>query len=213
MAGCCDPRGCDRVFSGRLAARRVSRYRARGLDADAGLMVDLLARGGIEGATVLEIGGGAGEIGIELLRRGAASVTNLELSPGYEAEAARLLAEGGLTGRVDRRLLDIAADPDAVAPADVVVLHRVVCCYPDPGTLLGAAADHTRRQLAFSHPRRNLATRVLAAGQNLPHRLLGRDFRVFAHPPAQMLAVLDQHGLHPTPAHRGAVWQVTTATR
>jgi magnesium-protoporphyrin O-methyltransferase len=201
------------MFTGRFAARMASRYRKKGLDPTARRMVDLLAQGDLTGATVLEIGGGVGEIGIELLRRGAASATNLELSPGYEAEAARLAAEAGLTGRVHRRLHDIAADPDAVAPADVVVLHRVVCCYPDYATLLGAAADHTRRQLAFSHPPRNPMSRAVVATQNLLFRLRGSDFRVFAHPPDAMLTVLDRRGLHPGRAHRGLVWQLSTATR
>ena len=45
--------------------------------------------------------------------------------------------------------------------ADVVVLHRVVCCYPDYERLLGAAADHSRRLLVFSHPPRNVASRAI----------------------------------------------------
>ena len=45
--------------------------------------------------------------------------------------------------RIERRILDIAVDPQDVEAADVVVLHRVVCCYPDVGRLLAAAADHT----------------------------------------------------------------------
>src|SRR5215212_3625890 len=103
MSGCCDPRGCDRMFDDRFAKHQATRYRKKGLDRTARRMVDLLAERGVDGATVLEIGGGVGDIQIELLRLGAASATNLELSPGYEAEAARLLDETGLTGRVDRR--------------------------------------------------------------------------------------------------------------
>ena len=121
-------------------------------------MVDLLAEAGVDGATVLEIGGGVGEIEIELLERGAASATGLELSPAYDADAARLLAEKGLGRAVRRRLLDLAAEPDAVEPADVVVLHRVVCCYPDYARLLSAAAGDARRQLVFSHPPRNVVS-------------------------------------------------------
>ena len=110
---------------------------------------------------MLEIGGGVGEIQLELLRRGAASATNLELSPGYEPEAAALIEEAGVGDRVQRRLVDIAMDPAAVEPADIVVLHRVVCCYPDVAKLLGAAADHARRQLVFSHPPRNMMSRAV----------------------------------------------------
>src|SRR5688572_16023398 len=118
-------------------------------------MVDFLAERGVEGATVLEVGGGVGEIQIELLKRGAASAVTLELSPAYDDEATQLLREAGLEGRVERRLHDIAEDPEAVEPADVVVLHRVVCCYPDYERLLGVAAQHARRLLVFSYPPRN----------------------------------------------------------
>ena len=201
------------MFNPRFAKRMAARYRKRGLDKTARRMVELLRQAGVQDATVLEIGGGVGEIHFELLRGGAASATNLELSPAYDAEAARLIAEAGLADRVQRRLVDIAADPTAVEPADIVVLHRVVCCYPDYATLLGVAADHTRRQLVFSHPPRNPLSRAVVATQNLLLRLSGREFRTFAHPPAAMLAVLAEHGLRPSAAYRGPVWQVAAATR
>jgi hypothetical protein len=44
-------------------------------------------------------------------------------------------------------------------------------------------------------------------------RLSGREFRVFAHPPTAMLAVLADHGLHLTAAHRGPMWHVAAVTR
>jgi len=72
-------------------------------------MVDFLAGNGLDGATVLEIGGGVGEIGIELLRRGAASVTNVELSSAYDVEARRLADRAGVAERVHRLIVDVAA--------------------------------------------------------------------------------------------------------
>jgi 16S rRNA G966 N2-methylase RsmD len=201
------------MFNARFARSMAARYRKRGLDKTARAMVELLAQDGVQNATVLEIGGGVGEIQLELLQRGAASATNLELSPAYDAEAARLLAEAGLTERVQRRLVDIAADPAAVGPADIVVLHRVVCCYPDPAKLLGAAADLARHQLVFSYPPRNAVSRAVVATQNLLLRLAGRDFRTFAHPPQVMLDVLARHGMHVSAVHRGRVWQVAAVTR
>jgi predicted RNA methylase len=130
----------------------AKRYREKGLDKTAQLMVEFLEQRGIEGSTVLEVGGGVGEIQIELLKRGAARAVNLELSPAYEEEATRLLREAGLEERAERILHDVAADPADVVPADVVVLHRVVCCYPDFERLLGAAADHARRYLSSATP-------------------------------------------------------------
>jgi magnesium-protoporphyrin O-methyltransferase len=208
VGSCCDPRGCDEFFGDGFARKMAARYRKRGLDRTSRRMVEFLAAQGLAGSTVMEIGGGVGEIQIELLKHGAERTVNLELVGAYDGEAQRLLAEAGLADRAERRLHDIAMDPGGVEPADVVVLHRVVCCYPDYERLLGAAADHARRLLVFSHPPRNLVSRALFAAQNAFFRLRGSDFRTFAHPPAAMLAVLDARGLEQEYAHRGLVWQV-----
>ena len=176
-------------------------------------MVEFLESRGLEGATVLEIGGGVGEIQIELLKRGAAHAVNLELSPAYEHEAQLLLREAALEERAERRLHDIAEEPDGVEAADIVVLHRVVCCYPDYERLLGAAAQRARRLLVFSYPPRNAVSRLLIGAENLVFRLRRREFRSFAHPPAAMLGLLDERGLRRTFAHHTLVWQVAGLER
>jgi 16S rRNA G966 N2-methylase RsmD len=205
---CCDSRGCDEFFGSGFAGRMARRYRRRGLDRTARRMVEFLEGRGLAGATVLEIGGGVGEIQLELLKRGADRAINLELSPAYEQEAAELLREARLGERVERRFHDIAVDPGAIEPVDVVVLHRVVCCYPDYERLLNAAADHARRLLVFSHPPRNPVSRMILGAENLAFRVARKEFRTFAHPPSAMRAVLEQRGLHRTFAHRGLPWQV-----
>jgi magnesium-protoporphyrin O-methyltransferase len=213
MARCCDARGCDELFGSRFARRMAQRYRKRGLDRTARRMVGFLEAAGIADATVLEVGGGVGEIEIELLKRGALRSVNLELSSAYDAEAHRLLAEAGLEGRAERRLHDIAVEPEGVQTADVVVLHRVVCCYPDYELLLAAAAGRARRLLVFSYPRRNAVSRAWIALQNTGFRLARKQFRTFVHPPAEMLAVLEACGLDPAFTHRGIAWQVAGLRR
>lgn len=146
MGECCGPgEGYQTTFGDRFARRVARRYQKHGLNKTQLQLVGFLAERGLEDASVLEIGGGLGEIQIELLRRGAAKVTNLEISEGYEPRASELLEASGMTDRVDRRILDIATSPEQVDAADVVVLHRVVCCYPTtngssepPATMRGA---------------------------------------------------------------------------
>ena len=206
--GCCNARGCDKVFGESFGRRIAKRYRKKGLDKTARRMVAFLDSRGIEGATVLDVGGGVGEIGLELLEAGAARAVNLELSPAYEEEGRRLFREHGLEERVTWRLHDIAADPDAIEPADIVVLHRVVCCYPDYRRLLGAAADRARRFVVFSYPPRTLLSRLFVAGANLVTRVFRAEFRAFAHPPSAMLAVLEERGFRRVLTHRALVWQI-----
>ena len=61
-----------------------------------------------------------------------------EASVAYDAEAARLLREAGVEGRVERRRHDIAANPTGVEPADVVAQIRAM-----PASALAAALGAT----------------------------------------------------------------------
>jgi magnesium-protoporphyrin O-methyltransferase len=201
------------MFGAGFARHVAKKYRRRGLDAAASRMVDFLAREGLIGASVLEIGGGVGEIGVELLKRGAEKATTLELSSSYDDEARRLAEDAGVAERAHRKVTDIATPPDDVEPADLVVLHRVVCCYPDYERLLGAAADHCRSRLAFSHPPRNIISRGVLGTQNTRLRLLGREFRAFAHPPAAMVGLVVAHGMRLVMVHPGRIWQVEGLAR
>lgn len=201
------------MFGASFARHVATRYRRRGLDGPSRRMVEWLAAQGIEGASVLEIGGGVGEIQLELLRRGAARSTNLELSPAYDAEAAALAAEAGVADRVERRLGDVAVNPDAAEPADVVVMHRVVCCYPDVEALVGAAAEHARRAVVFTHPPRNIVSRAMLRAGNLGFQVMGREYRAFVHSPAVMARVLEEHGFAVRHLPSGPIWHVLAATR
>jgi magnesium-protoporphyrin O-methyltransferase len=207
MTSCCGPGDCEKVFTSRYARRKARELRTTGLDDTAAQMAEFLVGQGIDGASILEIGGGVGGFHTELLRRGAAHATNIELSGAYESEAAQLLAELRLEDRVNRRLGDIVTDSEAVAPADVVLLHRVVCCYPDFEGLLGAAADHARRMVVFSFPRRNILTRVQTSIENGGYALRRRRFRTFVHSPDAMADVLPMHGHTVVQTGRSRMWE------
>jgi magnesium-protoporphyrin O-methyltransferase len=207
VASCCDPGGYERVFGPRFARSLAKRYRRRGLRRREQRIVDFCVDRGIEGATVLEIGGGVGDIQIELLRAGAAQATNLELVDAYDQQAQELAEAAGVAERLHRWQIDIAVRPDEVEPADIVVMHRVVCCYPDYERLVGAAADHARRALVFSHPPRNPVSRTILSLQNAFFRVTGNSFRTFAHPPAAMVDVARSRGLELV-SRQGRLWHI-----
>jgi magnesium-protoporphyrin O-methyltransferase len=98
MAGCCPSRDYHRFFNQRFARRLANRYRKRGLDKTARKMAEFLQAVGIDGASVLEVGGGVGEIQVELLQAGAARAQNLELSSAYEQQARTLAGQAGQAG-------------------------------------------------------------------------------------------------------------------
>lgn len=213
MARCCSGRGCTDFFDEREARRAARRYRRRGLEPAARRIFELVAERGVAGRSVLEIGGGVGGLTLELVRAGAAHATTTDLSTAYEDAARELVREAGLEGRVERALVDVAADVDAVAPADAVVMNRVVCCYPDAVALVGAAARLTRRVLVLSYPPRNVVSRAAVTALNALFRLRGTEFRTFVHEPARFLAAAEAAGLRLVREERVRVWQVAALER
>ncbi|WP_353827516.1 SAM-dependent methyltransferase [Agromyces sp. SYSU T0242] len=202
------------VFDARFARSLARRYRRKGLTAPEQRIVDRITAAGVADASILEVGGGIGEIQLELLRRGAASTTNLELSGAYEATAKRLLDELGAADRAHRYVgIDLAAGGEHLPAADHVILHRVVCCYPHAAELLSAAATHARRTVVFSHPPRTWVVRVEVALGNLLMRLRNREYRGYAHPPADLYAALRSRGLELDDVVRAGRWRVVSASR
>ena len=215
LEGCggCTPRGYRRIFSERGAQAAARRYRRRGIDATSRRIVDLLHDHGVRGRTVLEVGGGIGAIQIELLRAGASRAISVELTPTYEAAASDLLRELGLADRVERKVLDFAEAGAAVEAADLVVMSRVICCYPDMPRLVGIAADRTRGVLVISFPKVTWWTRLLLAAGNVGLRVLRREFQVFLHPPEQIRRTAELHGLEVRTAETGLVWEIVAFER
>ena len=208
MAGCCSRHGYDEFFTEKIALRDARNYRRRGLDANARRIVGYVARNGVEGATVLDVGGGNGTLGLELLKAGAGRVITTELSSSYDETAAQLAAEAGFGDRAERRVLDFAEAADELPEADVVVMHRVVCCYPDGVALAEAAASRARRLLAFTFPRRSWWLRAGAGLVNLWLAARRMEFRSYVHSPEQLIAAAERQGLRLTSEHEGTVWRI-----
>ena len=153
-------------------------------------------------------------IELELLEAGAASATSIELSGAYEDEAEALLAERGLDARVERRIGDFVVDASSVEPHDVVVLHRVVCCYPDMDTLVAEAAGHARRTLLLTYPQDRALVRTGMRVVNLALRISRCGFRTYAHRVERILAVAAEHGfVLDTRSRSGLLWETVALAR
>jgi magnesium-protoporphyrin O-methyltransferase len=212
VAGCCAPTEYRRFFSRKVAAKDARRYRSRGLTGTARQLTELA--GDVTGASVLDVGGGIGAIELELLEAGAARATSVEISSAYEGEAQALLTERGLAARVERRVADFVSDAETIEAHDVVVLHRVVCCYPDVDGLVGAAAARARRVLVLTYPQVHWYTKLGLRAINACLRLSRCGFRTYAHPVDQIFAAAAAKGLTPAARRRhGIVWESASLSR
>ncbi len=213
MTGCCARHGQEEFFGERTAAHDARKYRRRGPDPMARSLARRAAARGVEGASVLEIGGGVGQVALELLKLGAASAEVVELLPDYEPHVRALAAEAGVGERISFRTADLVADREARLPADVVVLNKVVCCTPDGVELAGIAASLARRAVVLSFPRETWWARAGLGTVNLYLRLRGRRFRVFVHPHAALEGAVSAHGLARASERDGPLFRIAAFER
>ena len=204
---CCTASGYGTIFGAKTVDRDVRRYRRKGLVGSVRWLFNSLAGQGVAGRTVLEIGGGIGALQIELVKAGATHATNVEIVDSYEDAAQALIAEHDLNDVIDRRISDFAVAGQELPAADAVVMHRVICCYPDPDALTAAACAHSRALVALTVPRESWWIRLGFAAMNTWLRIRRIEFQAYVHPVAGMLRVAADHGFHLIDDDHGRLWQ------
>jgi len=201
------------MFKPRKARATLRRYRKKGLDDLERQMVSSASAQPLTGARVLEIGGGIGTIQAELLAAGASSGEVVELVSAYEPYARELARDKGLEGRSTFRIADVLEHPDAAAPADIVVLNRVVCCSPEGIRLTAIGARLAGRMLLVIYPRDRAVVRLVMSCMNGVFHLMGLSFRTFLHAPSSLYAAALDEGLSVAETSRTFVWEFTAFRR
>jgi magnesium-protoporphyrin O-methyltransferase len=154
-------------YNARKAASELRMYRSKGPIPSTKMLIDALTTEGVEGATVIDIGGGIGAVQHELLGAGAAHVTSVDASDAY-IQTAREESEGrGLSGRVTYRHGDFLELAETISPADIVTLDRVINVYPDWKQLIRVSAARARRLYGLVYPRDTLPVRMVVSVMNL----------------------------------------------
>src|SRR4051812_26898715 len=91
---CCNQcQGIEDVFNQKTAQDDLKSYHKNGPSKQTSLLLKILRAAGIEGLTLLDIGGGIGAIQHELMKNGLGAATDVDASSAYlstaKAEAAR----------------------------------------------------------------------------------------------------------------------------
>jgi magnesium-protoporphyrin O-methyltransferase len=125
-------------------------------------------------------------------------------------------------GLADRAMFEVADGSAArLPPADVVVLNRVVCCYPDARALLDNTLAAAGRVYGLSAPVDRgipgLINRIIVVISNAWYALRRskfRGFRVFVHDLDVIEARIRAAGFVPTRrGRRRVVWQLAVYER
>jgi hypothetical protein len=213
MPGDCCSIDYNEHFDADEARHDLLVYRKSGADGSTRRLVDVLVAEGIEGASLLDIGGGVGIVQLELLEAGAANSMDVDASAPYLQVAEAEAEERGFKDRTAYRHGDFCALADEIEAADVVTLDRVICCYPDVRSLVSKSARHARRLYALVYPVDRWWTRSVARVMNFFTMLSHSDYRMHVHSEALVDRLVREAGLQPHYRHAGMVWQTVVYAR
>ena len=209
---CCTAPGCrafERTFDAAYAEKDLAAYRKHGPTKPTRLLLQAIqSHTDIREATLLDIGGGVGAIQHELFAAGLGRAVGVDAASAFLA-AARCEAERrGFADRVTYLHGDFVALAEAVEPADVVTLDRVICCYADMPGLVGAATTRARRLLGLVFPRDTWWIKAGVWALNLFERLQPEPMSFHVHAAQAVDAVAGQHGLALSFRGNAGLWQV-----
>ena len=213
MVSCCHCEGLESQFDRKTAERELRRFRRRGALRSTQMLIDGLCAAGVDGASLIDIGGGVGAIHHALLDAGASTAAHVDISPEYIKAARDEAARRGHDNRVLFVRGDFVQLASEIPDADIVTLDRVICCYPDMEALVGNAAEKTRRLFGAVYPPDTWWIRMAVRAINALLRLRRSEFRVFVHSPVAIADVLRRHGLERVTRRRTAVWEIAIYAR
>jgi len=206
MMGCCSTACGIGGFFSRFSRRYRRRYERRGLEPTQKQLVEGLNLIGLKGRTLIEIGCGVGYLHQHLLLAGASSAVGIDLSPAMLEEAQALAARQGLSARTRYVQGDFRDIASGLEQADVTLLDKVICCYPDAYGLLVATLQHTKEVCGFTLPRDRAVTRLGARVAAFVFRVLGSTYRPFVHDPHAIDAQMRAAGFRKVSEAQTVIW-------
>jgi SAM-dependent methyltransferase len=209
----CGCEGFDSTFDRRSAEEDRDRYRRSGPDATTRLLLGLIRRYGVAGSSILDIGGGIGVIDLELLREGAGHAVLVDASEASLKVAREEARRANVLDRFEFVAGDFVREAADIDSADVVTLHRVVCCYRDAEALVGLSSARAGTLYGLVLPRDRWFVRLGLRLINLKHVVLRQAFRVYAHSNKRIDRIVAANGLKPRYEATTAVWRVVVYDR
>lgn len=213
---CCRNPDFDRMFDEPMVRRDLADYRHRGAQGATRDLIEAIRADGadaLQGAELLDIGGGVGIIGHELVASGASRLTAVELSQNYLAAARDEAADRGYADRADFRFGDFVELAPELDDADIVTLDRVLCCYRDWRALVGASTAKARRLYGVVYPLDRPWMRAASVLGNLILRIFRSDFRFHIHPDRAVDDFIRSAGFERRYRRGGLLWQTVLYRR
>jgi len=206
MSCCCPHSNSANRFFSFFAGRYRRRFEKKGFEPSQQQLLEGLQRAGYQDMKILEIGSGVGHLHQTLLEQGASSAVGIDLASKMICEARKWAAERRLADRTAYVEGDFMEVADTVNEADVTVLDKVVCCYPDAEGLVTASLEKTNRVYALTYPRNRWYIRAVMGVTAAVMKIMRSDFRSYVHDPELIEKWISGSGFDKIYQNTNMVW-------
>jgi len=210
---CRQCQGLETLFDAKTATNELKDYRKKGPGKTTKMLVEALISKGVEGLTLLDIGGGVGAVQHELVKAGVSRVVNVDASTAYLDAAQSEAARQGYADQASYHHGDFVELASTIEPVDIVTLDRAICCYPDMPALVGLSSGQAAKFYGLVYPRDSWWTKAGVAVINFFSQIFWKDYRFFVHPTQAVEAVLNKNGLRQSFYRQTFLWQVVVYAR
>lgn len=192
---CCQCQGIELTFDDKMARGELEDYREKGPSKGSKLLIETLKGEGVEGKSLLDIGGGIGAIQHELAAAGASSIVNVDASSSYLNVAREEAIRRGYAGMASYYHGDFVELAPQIEAADIVTLDAVICCYHDMAALVGLSAERARKLYALIFPYDVWYLKAIRPFGSVYFWLRQNPYRFFLHATDEVDALLRSKGL------------------
>jgi 2-polyprenyl-3-methyl-5-hydroxy-6-metoxy-1,4-benzoquinol methylase len=206
---CCQCQGIATSFDEIYVAKKLKEYRKKGPKKTTRQLIDVLLAEGVQGSTLLDIGGGLGDIQHELLRAGVSQVINCDAALAYQKACQQEAERLGHAEHIHYLQGNFVEQAREIPATDMVTLDRVICCYDDMPSLVNLSAQKAKRLYGIVYPRDTWWVRAAVWMENIYTQWVERNpMRVFVHSSQAVEAIIHNNGLERTFFREMGPWQV-----
>lgn len=207
MACCCPhSQSAGRLFSF-FARRYRKRFQKKGFEPSQKQLLQGIKQAGYKSASILEIGSGVGHLHQTLIEDGASSATGVDLAAKMIEEARRWAADRNIADKVNYINDDfVTLNDNSIENADITILDKVICCYPDADALVHKSLAKTVHVYAVTYPRKRFIT---LAGEKIGAAIMWlfrSCFRSYVHDPAQIESWITEQGYCKQYENKTFIW-------
>jgi len=211
---CCSKDVIEARFDDEYVQKKLSRYRKKGPKKTTSVLAQVIAEQMGEGMTLLDIGGGLGDLQHILLPMGVANAINCEASDAFVNACDQEARSHGYADLITHVQADFVEVADEISEADIVTLDRVICCYPDMPELVSSSLQKARRLYGIVIPSEKWWVKLATSMYyNLRFILQRNPFRVFVHSTEAIENLIHAAGFQRLFYKEASGWQIFVFSR